>query len=176
MKKLLALSLSLMLLLSIVPAFAQELQSAEITVESIDGAPIAFEDLGFSLTIPEILAQTEVSEEEAAAGAFDCYAVADGSAYFYMIAQQIEGEGALENYITTVQSTETVTDPGMLVINGITWFVYTLAETNQQIFSTDVNGTVLLSVLCQPADDAGFMTAMTQVLGTLKALEAAPAA
>ncbi|MEG2603523.1 MAG: hypothetical protein RSB91_01230, partial [Clostridia bacterium] len=86
------------------------------------------------------------------------------------------GEGALENYITTVQSTETITDPGMLVINGITWFVYTLAETNQQIFSTDVNGTVLLSVLCQPADDAGFMTAMTQVLGTLKALEAAPAA
>ena len=175
MKKILALALSLMLLLSAVPAFAQELHSAERTVESLGGVEIAFNDLGFSLTIPEILAQTEVSEEDAALGAFDCYALADGSAYFYMIAQLMEGEGVLENYITTVQGTEGVTDPGLLSINGTSWFCYTIAETNQQVFATDV-GNILLTVLCQPADDASFMTAMTQVLGTLKPLEATPAA
>lgn len=166
MKKMLALVLAMMLCLSCTAAMAQELQQADITVEPLEGVEMYFESLGFTITIPEILAQTEVGEADAAVGVFDAYALADASAYMMLGANELNDDTAIEGLIASLQENTAITDLGILTINGVSWLTYTLAETNQLMFCTDV-GNILLTAYCFPADDEGFQGVMLQILGSL---------
>lgn len=167
MKKL--LSLVLVLCMVSVAALAED-TFQELTVDALEGATMQFADLGFSMVIPEVLAQTEVSQEDAASGAFDCYALADGSAYFYMLASEVGADFDFQGYYTSLKTTEGVLEPSLLKINGVAWIAYHTTK-NQMVFVTDVNQTLALTIVASPADDEGFVAVMTSVLGSVKPIE-----
>lgn len=166
MKKLLALLLTLTMCFAATAALAEGLQTAEITVDALEGKEMYFESLGLTLTIPEVLAQTDVTEENAAQGVFDCYALADASAYIMLGANQMTTEDAVQQLIATLQADATYSDIGILTINGIAWLTYSNTSANMVYFTTNV-GDILLTCYASPANDEGFTSVVLSTLGSL---------
>lgn len=170
MKKLIALTLALVLALSCAASLAEDLQNAEITVEPIEGLTMQFTDLGIELTIPEILAQTELPEGMAETSIFDCYALADGSAYMMLGADQMSGDDAITNLVAGLQADAAYSQIGVLTINGVSWLTYAKEADNLLMFTTNV-GDILLTLYCEPYNDEGFRAVMLQILGTVALME-----
>ena len=169
MKKITALFLSLLLVLSLSVASAEGLQSAEITIDPIEGATMQFASLGIELTIPEILVQTDVPAELAETEVFDCYALADGSAYMLLGATQMQSDDDITNLITALQADSEYSELGILTINGASWLTYANEAQNMLMFTTNV-GEIMLTVYSSPYNDEGFRAVMLQILGTVAAI------
>lgn len=170
MKKLVSLALVMVMLCVSFTAFASELQTAEITVDPAQGSTMVFEDLGFELTIPEALAQTDVPESLAETDIFDCYALADGSAFLMLGGTEMADENSLNNLLASLQADSAYSDIGVLTINGISWLAYAKVEDNLLMFSTDV-GTTLFTVYSSPYNDETFRSTVLSILGSLTVSE-----
>ena len=166
MKKTIALLLALALTLSCSISLAEGLQTAEITVDPIEGATMLFEDLGITLTIPEVLVQTELPEGLAETSVFDCFALADGSAYMMLGADQMTNENAVNDLVAALQADSAYSELGLLSINGIGWLTYAKEADNMLMFTTNVND-ILLTVYSSPYNDEGFRSVMLQILGSV---------
>lgn len=170
MKKTISLFLALALMLSCSAALATELQSAEITVDPIEGDTYQFEDLGIELTIPAILAQTDLPAGLEDSSVFDCFALADGSAYMMIGADEMASEDAVTNLVAALQADAEYSELGILTINGVAWLTYAKEADNLLMFTTNV-GNILLTVYSSPYNDEGFRAVMLQILGTVAAME-----
>ena len=162
MKRLSALLLALVLCLTCVAALAEE---NALVVDAPEGSGYAYEQLGIAIFVPDDLVQTEVSEEDAALGAFDMFRAEDGSK---MIQFRISDPGAdfdPQAYFDSLKGTEGVVDPEVGTINGISWITYS-TTSNQMVAVTNV-GELYLTAIAMPLDDEAFVQTFAQVLGSI---------
>jgi len=116
MKKTFAILMALVLALTLsCGAFAE---TYEIDT-SFDGVVFAYEDINMQIKIPVDWYQLEMTEEQLAAGYFDCFSSEDGT---YLMLSILDTP--VETLIAEVETNDAIQDPEIITINDIEALTY----------------------------------------------------
>ena len=170
MKKLIALVLALLMLGSVACAEGVSLSWEEVSeaAASIAGEFKTFEEISVKIWIPEVLKETELSDEDKASGYIGYFMTDDQTAA--VAVQYVDVNGTtLEDYQAMLAETEGVSEIEAGTVNGLPAVSYEYNGNGVVAFTTEMG--YILEVSCGPLSDEGFAAVAPIVICSIQAAE-----
>ena len=170
MKKLLALVLALLMLVSV--ACAEEVslswENVAESAASIAGEFKTFEEISVKIWIPDVLKETELSDEDKENGFIGYFMTEDQTAA--VAVQYVDMSGmTLEDYQANLAETEGVSGIEAGTVNGLPAVSYEYNGNGVVAFTTEMG--YILEVSCGPLSDEGFAAVASIVICSIQAAE-----
>ncbi len=170
MKKLLALTLALCLLCA--AALANELtwDSVAETADQIAGGFKTYEDIAVKIWIPDILQETELTDEDKENGFIGYYMTADETAAVSVRYVDMNGM-SLEEYEAALKDEADVSGIETGSVNGLEGLSYDIKDKDTSCIAFTTQKGYILEVACAPMSDEGFAAVAAIIISSIQAAE-----
>lgn len=170
MKKIVSLFLALAMLLCAIPAFATEINWADLQEQGAEmiaqGDFVTFDEIALKMWMPTTLTAVELGDEDREQGYIGYFMTADEAAAIAVAYVDVGGM-SLEDYkaqLTQVGATE-IED---VVINGMPAVSYVLAESDTACVSFVTEAGYIFEVSGAPKSDEGFAAVLAFVMASIQ--------
>lgn len=176
MKKLIALALTLIMLLSAATAFAEEIPEinwadveASIAESNIDGEFYTLDAVDSKFWIPSVMLECELTEEDLADGYIAYFVTEDETAVVSVVYVDVEGM-SLDEYAELLVEAG-ATDIENVIINGCSALSYNLTEENTGCIAIATEAGFILEFAFSPIDDEGFLAISSIIISSIQSAE-----
>ena len=169
MKKLSAIVLALVLMLSAVPALAAELNWSDYEegVAGLDAQFITFDQISIKMWMPNALKPVELSDEAKEMGFIGYYLTSDETCY--MTVQYVNMGGmTLEEYAEYLPESG-ATGVADMVINGIPCLNFDMDDATAVAYATEMG--YILQFTFGPVTDEGYAATMQVMVASIQPIE-----
>ncbi len=170
MKKLFALTRALCLLCS--AALANELtwDSVSETADQIAGGFKTYDDIAVKIWIPDILQETELTDEDKEDGFIGYYMTADEAAAVSVRYVNMDGQ-SLEEVEAELKEDADVSGIETGSVNGLAGRSYEIKEKDTTCMAFATQKGYILEVACAPISDEGFAAVAGIIISSIQSAE-----
>ena len=168
MKKLVALFLTAAMMLCALPAFATEINWADLEAQSAEtvakGEFVTFDEISIKMWMPTVLSAVELTDEDKEGGYIGYYMTEDESA-----AISVDGM-SLEDYKAALADNG-ATEVEDVTVNGLPAVTYVLEESDTACIAFTTEAGYVLEVAGSPKSDEGFAAILSFVMASIQSAE-----
>ena len=173
MKKLVALFLTAAMMLCALPAFATEINWADLEAQSAEtvakGEFVTFDEISIKMWMPTVLSAVELTDEDKEGGYIGYYMTEDESAAISVVYADVDGM-SLEDYKAALADNG-ATEVEDVTANGLPAVTYVLEESDTACIAFTTEAGYVLEVAGSPKSDEGFAAILSFVMASIQSAE-----